>query len=117
VIGCAAARGVGVIARQVFASGLLTRPPDELPADLGDEPDVSRRKLEQLAKIAAIAAQRGRGRGEMALQFALACKDLSVVLLGISRADQLRANLRALDAAPLSRQELDELRATRRAGR
>jgi aryl-alcohol dehydrogenase-like predicted oxidoreductase len=114
----AAARDVAVIARQVYASGLLTRAVDRLDvAELDTEPAVAARKREQLARYAMIAERYGRSRAEMALQFALAREEVSVVLLGISRADQLAASLRALDAPALSADERHLLTASRRPGR
>jgi aryl-alcohol dehydrogenase-like predicted oxidoreductase len=114
----AAERGTAIIARQVFASGLLTRRPEALQLDEIDyDPDVAARKRDQLVAYASIAERCGRGRAEMALQFALARQGVSVVLLGISRAEQFDSSLRALQAAKLSPEEAQLLTASRRAGR
>ena len=64
-----------------------------------------------------IAQQCGRDIREMALQFALARQDVSVVLLGISRAAQLNASLRALSATELSAEERQLSPSARRPGR
>jgi aryl-alcohol dehydrogenase-like predicted oxidoreductase len=102
----AAERGVAVIARQVFASGLLTRRVDQLQIDsLDPEADVALRTRERLLAYAAIADRCGRGHAELAMRFALARDDVSVVLLGISRSDQLSAALDALDTPSLSDEE------------
>ncbi|HLZ22606.1 MAG TPA: aldo/keto reductase [Ktedonobacterales bacterium] len=114
----AAERGTGIIARQVFASGLLTRRVDLLKLeDIDSDPEVAVRKRDQLAAYAAIAQRCGRTPTEMALQFALARPDVSVVLLGISRADQVEPNLRALQANKLTAEEQRLLTASRRPGR
>ena len=111
----AAALGAAVIARQVYASGLLTRPVETIvTSDLDPEPEIALSKQRQIAGFAAIARQCGRSQAELALQYALACQPVSVVLLGVSRKDQLDVNLRALTAAPLSNEERTLLAALRR---
>jgi aryl-alcohol dehydrogenase-like predicted oxidoreductase len=114
----AAERGAGIIARQVFASGLLTRPLDRLQlAEIDQDAEVAGRKRDQLVAYASIAERCGRSRAELALQFALSRPEVSVVLLGISQAPQLDASLRALDAAAISAEEAQLVTACRRAGR
>jgi aryl-alcohol dehydrogenase-like predicted oxidoreductase len=114
----AAERGRGVIARQVLASGLLTRKLDSLRLEEIDvETEVAARKRDQLAVFASLAERAGRNRVEMALQFALAYQEVSVVLLGISRSSQLDASLQALQAAELTAEERDLLIGSRRPGR
>jgi aryl-alcohol dehydrogenase-like predicted oxidoreductase len=114
----ASERGVAVIARQVFASGLLTRPLEEVDdAVLDEDQEVAARKREQLASYASIVEGSGRTRAEMALQFSRAREGVSVVLLGISRKDQLEAGLAALRAPALSEEERALLLASRRPGR
>jgi aryl-alcohol dehydrogenase-like predicted oxidoreductase len=111
-------RGAAIILRQVFASGLLTRPIGSLRLDEIDyDPEVAARKREQLAAYAAIADECGRSRAELALQFALARHDASVVLLGISRAEQFQAALQALQAPEISAEEHKLLTASSRPGR
>jgi aryl-alcohol dehydrogenase-like predicted oxidoreductase len=111
----AAERGTAIIARQVFASGLLTRRLDALRLDEIDaDPEIAARKRDQLAAYASIAERCGRSRAEMALQFALARHGVSVVLLGISRDEQVEPTLRALQAPGLSAEEQQLLTASRR---
>jgi len=111
----AAERGTAIIARQVFASGLLTRRLDALRLDEIDaDPEIAARKRDQLAAYASIAEHFGRSRAEMALQFALARHGVSVVLLGISRDEQVEPTLRALQAPGLSAEEQQLLTASRR---
>lgn len=114
----AAERGTAIIARQVFASGLVTRRLDTLRLDdIDSDPEIARRKCDQLAAYAAIAERFGRSPAEMALQFALSKDGISVVLLGISREEQLQSSLQALHATRLSAEEQQLLTACRRAGR
>jgi aryl-alcohol dehydrogenase-like predicted oxidoreductase len=117
VIPRAGARGAAVIARQVFASGLLTRQLDGLRLDeIDDDPHLAMRKRDQLVHYASIAERCGRSRAEMAIQFALAGHDVSVVLLGISREEQVEPCMRALHATRLSAEEQRLLTASRRPG-
>jgi aryl-alcohol dehydrogenase-like predicted oxidoreductase len=114
----AAQRGVGVIARQVFASGLLTRPIATIQHEqLDADPVVASRKYDQIVSYASIAERCGRSRAEMALKFSLTRDDVAVVLLGMSRLEQLTANLRALQAPELTEDEHQLLIAARRPGR
>jgi aryl-alcohol dehydrogenase-like predicted oxidoreductase len=111
-------RGVAVIARQVFASGLLTRSPETVSvARLDDDPTVAWRKHEQLRAYASIVERCGRSRAALALQFALAQPGISTVLVGFSQQDQLDEVLRTLKTPALSPQESDLLAEARRAGR
>lgn len=107
--------GIGVIARQVFASGLLTRPVDQLALDHIDVDYVQAvHKRDQLATYAGIAKQFGRGAAEMALQFDLTRDEVAVVLLGIYRSSQLETAMAALHAPALSAEERQQLIACRR---
>jgi aryl-alcohol dehydrogenase-like predicted oxidoreductase len=118
VIPRAAERGVAIIARQPFASGLLTRRIDTLRLeDIDYEPEVAARKRAQIQAFAAFAERSGRSRQEMALTFSLASPRISVIVLGVSRADQLEVALRALEAPPLSAAEYQRLISARRSGR
>jgi aryl-alcohol dehydrogenase-like predicted oxidoreductase len=109
-IPCAASHEVAVIARQVFASGLLTRPLDAIRVDeLDADPVVAQRKYAQLGRYASIVQQTGRPSAELAVQFSLAQQGVSVVLVGISRQAQLTEVLRAYNAPPLSPSESDLL--------
>jgi aryl-alcohol dehydrogenase-like predicted oxidoreductase len=113
-----AERGLALIARQVFASGLLTRPVEAIPTEILDtDPQVAELKRQQLVQYAAITQRCDRSRAEMALKFLLRRPEISVVLLGISRQEQLKANLQALDAPDLSGEEYQLLISSRRPGR
>ncbi len=112
----AAARGIGVISRQVYASGLLTRPLETFAAQQIDtDPLVADRKRAQIAQFASIADDGHRTPAELALKFALAQPQVSVVLLGISRQAHLDSGLAALNAPDLSMHEQQLVAASRRA--
>ena len=113
-IPCAASRGVGVIARQVFASGWLTRAPESvIVAHLDADPQTAQRKFEQLLAYASLAQSCSRSPAELALQFSLAQQGVSVVLVGISRQTQLGEIVVAAGAPPLSHEETMRLYASR----
>ena len=62
-IPAAAERGVGIILRQVFASGLVTRQLDALRLDeLDGDSEVAARKRDQLVAYAEIVERCGRSR-------------------------------------------------------
>jgi len=115
----AAEEGVGIIARQVYASGLLTRPVDRLPAahEIDADPVVGERKLAQIERFGALALEHRRDRAELALQFALSVREIATVLLGVSRREQLDASLHALQSATLRPDEYRLILNTRRVGR
>jgi aryl-alcohol dehydrogenase-like predicted oxidoreductase len=114
----AARRGIGIISRQVYASGLLTRPIDAFePCQIDDDTAVADRKREQIAALSAIAANTRRSRAELALKFALSQADVSVVLLGISRQAHLDDCLAALQTPDLTEQEQQMVMSARRPGR
>jgi aryl-alcohol dehydrogenase-like predicted oxidoreductase len=116
-IPAAAERGVAIIARQVYASGWLTRPiGTSAPGEIHPDPLVAEGKFTQLATYAAIVEQSGRSRAELALKFALSRSEVSVVLVGMSRQEQLDANLMALRAPQLTPEEGQLLTASRRLG-
>ena len=104
----AADLGVGVIARQCFAGGLLARSPDVATA--GDS-QTEQSERQAILNYHRIAARWGRSLTEMALQFVLSTGGVSVVLLGMRTAEHVAANLRCATAPPLSNDELGTLRA------
>lgn len=109
--------GLGIIARQVFASGLLTRDVRSVVAsNLDPDAATAERKRMQLEQYAELAQQSGRTRVELALQFALSQRDVSVVLVGFSRLDQLSEALRAYDKPPLRGEERQRLTPSPHAG-
>lgn len=107
--------GLGVIAFSPLAQGLLT---DKY---LGGVPEDSRAgkstpsfrdgflNADNLARIRAlndIATARGQSPAQMALAWALRDDRVSSLVIGASRVEQLEHNVAALDAAPLSAEEL-----------
>ena len=108
----AAAKDVGVIARECFAGGLLTKPLDALGLETF-MPSAEERatKEAEIAGYHQIAAAMGRTMPECAFQFVRATLGTSVVLLGMRDERQVDRNLALLDLRPLARSEVLEIRA------
>jgi aryl-alcohol dehydrogenase-like predicted oxidoreductase len=106
----AATRGVALIARQPFASGLLAKPA-EVRVPRGSAPDlaISRAQRDQIARYDNLTNRFGRPLPEVALQFVLGTPGVSVTLVGMRTMAHLSSNLRHLAATPLSSEEVRAL--------
>ncbi len=95
-------QGVGVIARQCFASGLLAQNIDaaRLVALFPDETERVSRQSE-LERWQRVADDQARSLPELALQFVLGCPGVSVTLLGMRALSHLDQNLRYYAAPAL----------------
>jgi aryl-alcohol dehydrogenase-like predicted oxidoreductase len=93
---------VGVMVRQPFATGLLTRDPGVWTAsDFGEDADaleVARRRVASLASLGSVPS--------LALRYLLQQRGVTSVLIGTTRLDHLEQNLEAIAARPLSAAEL-----------
>jgi aryl-alcohol dehydrogenase-like predicted oxidoreductase len=103
VLSRAEERGVGIIARGCFGGGLLK--------DTLTEPQLKEMTLKwpQILAYRRIAEQHGRPILEMALQFALRVRPISVTLLGMRTEAHLTDNLRYYAASPLTDAEYLEI--------
>ncbi|WP_166821777.1 L-glyceraldehyde 3-phosphate reductase [Brevibacterium limosum] len=109
--------GLGVICFSPLAQGLLT---DKYLRGVPAESRAGKAKpsfkegfldednLARIRRLNDIAAARGQSLAQMALSWALRDDRVSSVVIGASRVEQLEHNVAALDAAPLS---VDELQA------
>ena len=95
-------RGLAVFVRSVFLQGLIPMDPEEVPERVREVLPF-KRALTQLCK------ETGRSPAEMALQFALAQRGISSVLVGVERTLQMREDLRLFEASPLSRATVEEI--------
>lgn len=99
-------RGVGVVARQIFASGLLLRSSASLT-----EEDCSQRSegfpwvKEKLQKLEALAADLHTTVPELGIQFLRGMAGLSNILVGTTRTPHLHQNLEVLTRPPLGNEE------------
>ena len=109
---------MGTIAFSPLAQGLLSdRYLNDIPEDSRIKKDGRFLKSEQLieetlAKIRALnelAAQRGQTLAEMALAWILRDGDVCSVLIGASRPEQIHQNVRFLENAKFSTEELEKI--------
>jgi L-glyceraldehyde 3-phosphate reductase len=111
--------GTGVIAFCPLAQGLLTDkylngiPPDSRAALWWDE---NRRKgaltdklLEKLRALNKLAQQRGQSLAQMALAWILRNDSVTSALIGASKVSQIEENVKALDNAKFSDDELKQI--------
>ena len=110
-----AEEGVGIMAFGPLAGGRLTgRYLNGIPADsrAGRDPrflrpsDINEKLLATVTKLNKIAEARGQTLAQMALVWALRLPEVTSVLIGASRAEQVRENAKALENAVLSEEEL-----------
>lgn len=110
--------GLGAIVFSPLAGGILAgRYQNGIPADsrIGHDPRylkpgaLTADKLGKVRGLAAIAARRGQSLAQLALQWVLRAPVVTSALVGASRPEQLRENVRALEAPPLSGAELAEI--------
>lgn len=113
----AAANGAGYVGFSPLQQGLLTsRYLEGIPADSRMThsryltPDVlTPDLLERLHQLNKIAQQRGETLADMALAWVLRDERLTSVIVGISSVEQMKDNLRALQSAPFSDEELSAI--------
>jgi L-glyceraldehyde 3-phosphate reductase len=110
--------GVGLIAFSPLAQGMLTDrylhgiPEDSRaakPSGFLQQSELSPGRLSQIARLDKIAKERGNTLAEMALAWLLKDPRVTSVLIGASSVAQLRANLKALDSAEFTSDELDNI--------
>ncbi len=110
--------GVGIMAFGPLAGGKLTgRYLNGIPADsrAGHDPrflrpsDINEKLLDTVKKLNAIAEARGQSLAQLALVWALRLPEVTSVLIGASRAEQVRENAIALENTNLTDEELAEI--------
>jgi aryl-alcohol dehydrogenase-like predicted oxidoreductase len=104
-------RGVAVVARQPLAGGLLAQSEAEILAQAtGVDREQLRRELDAAAAFGFLASG-SRTLVQAAIQFVLGQDGVSVTLPGISSSGHLREAVGALEAPPLTGQELARIEA------
>ncbi|MBP3657558.1 MAG: aldo/keto reductase, partial [Clostridia bacterium] len=107
--------GVGCICFAPLQNGLLTnRYINGIPADSRAahdprylKPDaITAEKIEKVRALSEIAKQRGQALSQMALAWVLRDPVVTSALIGASRPEQIIENVKALDAAPFTAEEL-----------
>lgn len=110
--------GFGIIAFCPLAQGMLTdKYLDGIPADSRaasatgflKKDRITPEIVAKLRKLNAVAQARGQSLAQMALQWVLRDGRVTSALIGASRVEQIEQNVAALDSAPLSEEELDQI--------
>ena len=114
----AAKLGKGIIAYSPLDQGLLSdRYLNGIPEDSRIRTDnrflkesaLTEEKLRQIRELNELAAGRGQSLAQMALAWVLKDSDVTSVLVGVSRAEQLLDNIKALDNTKFEESELAEI--------
>ena len=113
-----AEEGIGCIAFSPLAQGLLTNryldgiPEDSRAATPGSylSPDaVSEDKLSKIRRLSEVAQDRGQSLAQMALTWVLRYPQVTSVLVGASKVNQIEDSVSALENLILSKQELEAI--------
>ena len=111
-------KGVGCIAFGPLAGGRLTgRYLNGIPADsrAAHDPrflrssDITEELLIRIRRLNVLAERRGQTLAQMALAWTLRSEAVTSALIGASRPEQVAENVRALDNAAFTQEELDEI--------
>ena len=110
--------GVGCIAFAPLANGLLTgKYLDGIPEDsrmIRDGRYLKKDRLDpetlnRIRGLKTVAEERGQTLAQLALQWVLRDETVTSALIGASRPEQIRENVKALDAPPLTEAELQRI--------
>ena len=66
-------------------------------------------RMEQIRKLNELAAQRGEKLADMALAWLLQKKEVTSVLIGASKTQQILDNIKAIHSAPFTEEELQKI--------
>ena len=106
----ARAQGVGVIARQVLANGLLAKDPGTIVlTGYCKSPEEEARRRRQLAEVGELARANGCAPAELALRLVQGLEGVPVALIGVRNLEQLAGTLRWLDGPKVPLQGLRAL--------
>ena len=119
----AAENGCGLIAFSPLAQGLLTDkylhgvPEDSRIRRDGrflKESAVTEERLSQIRALQEIAKERGQSLAQMALSWVLRDGDVTSVLIGASKPEQIRENVKIVEKISFTKEELDRIDAISR---
>ena len=108
----------GLITFSPLAQGQLTdRYLNEIPEDSRIRKDgrflkesiLTAERMEQIRKLNELAAQRGEKLADMALAWLLQKKEVTSVLIGASKTQQILDNIKAIHSAPFTEEELQKI--------
>lgn len=110
--------GIGIIAFSPLAQGMLTtKYLNGIPADSRirtdgrflKESDITEKRLQQIRELNALAAERGESLPQMALAWVLKDDDVTSVIIGASRPEQITENCKMLESKPFTEEELRQI--------
>jgi L-glyceraldehyde 3-phosphate reductase len=110
--------GKGIITFSPLAQGLLTNrylngiPEDSRVKTDGrflHEDNISDKKVEGLRKLNTLASERGQSLAQMSLNWILKDDDVTTVLVGASKPEQLLDNIKIVNRTPFSAEELAKI--------
>ena len=110
--------GKGIITFSPLAQGLLTNrylngiPKDSRIARSGiflKESDVNEKRLDQILALSKMAAQRGQTLAQFALSWILKDNDITSVLIGASRPEQILDCIRCMENTTFTAEELQKI--------
>lgn len=108
----------GIIAFSPLAQGLLSdRYLNGIPSDSRVMTDgrflksgqITEKKLEQIRKLNEIAGERGESLARMALKWVLKDDVVTSVLIGASRPEQILDNIKVIESAPFTEEEIRKI--------
>ena len=107
----------GFVSFSPLAQGLLTdRYLDGIPADSRMAKDVSLNEttltpqlLRQLHALQDFARKRGESLAQLALRWVLSHPEVTSVIAGVSRIEQLADNIRVMESTPLTEEEMNSI--------
>ncbi len=108
----------GVIAFSPLAQGMLTdRYLNGIPEDSRIKADgrflkaasLTEKRMEQIRELNALAGERGQSLAQMALNWVLKDDEVTCVLIGASRPEQIKENVQLLHGAPFTAEELEKI--------
>ena len=114
----AAKNGIGIIAFCPLAQGLLTEKyKNEIPKDSRIRTDgrflkehaLSEEYRKKVGALSEIAAKRGQSLAQMALSWVLRDGEVTSVLIGASKAEQIRENVQIVSAEGFTEEELKQI--------
>ena len=118
LLGTLAAEGMGCIVFQPLAGGLLTDkyihgiPKDSRAAHDPRylKPDmITEEKIARIVRLNVLAQERGQSLAQMAMQWVLRDERITSALIGASRPEQIRENIKALQFPDFSPEELQTI--------
>lgn len=122
----AAENGIGIIAFSPLAQGMLTtKYLHGIPADSRirtdgrflKESDITESRLQQIKELNELAAERGESLPQMALAWNLKDSDVTSVIIGASKPEQIVENCKVLESEPFTGEHLQRIEGICRGGR